>query len=144
MPLRISVSVDVVHRFVAVPKKAGKLTRILAAITKLQGQAKDMTEASDRLTREVGETIAGFAAVAERFQSQTTSMQAEIDALKAALANGDTEAANAAADALDALQTEMAATATTPTGNGGGTVEDPGAGEDTNSGGSGDGGTIGE
>ncbi len=73
-----------------------------------------MTEASENLAREVAETREAVTALTGRYQSKIDAMQVEIDALKEALANGDTEAATAAAQALDDLQTEMAALGQTP------------------------------
>lgn len=75
---------------------------------------KKMTDADERLAQEVGETRTAFVALVARFQAKTEAMQTQIDTLKAALAAGDTTAANAAADALDALQTDMAAVAADP------------------------------
>ena len=73
-----------------------------------------MTEASENLAREVQETREAVTALTGRYQTKIDAMQVEIDTLKDALANGDTDAANAAVAALDALQTEMAELGQTP------------------------------
>jgi len=73
-----------------------------------------MTQASENLAREVAETREAVTALTGRYQTKIDAMQVEIDALKEALANGDTEAAEAAAQALDDLQTEMSALGQTP------------------------------
>lgn len=77
-------------------------------------ELKAMTEASDRLAREVGETRDAVTALTGRYQTKIDAMQVEIDNLKAALENGDTAAAVAAADALDQLQTDMTQLGNTP------------------------------
>lgn len=61
-----------------------------------------MTEATDRLTREVAETK-------EAIMAKLADMQAQIDILKAN--PGDESAVIAAADALDQIQTDLAAAA---------------------------------
>lgn len=87
---------------------------VLTALDKLIGKVDKMSAASEKLAREVAETRDAVNALTGRYQSKIDAMQVEIDALKAALADGDTAAANAAADNLDALQTEMAALGNAP------------------------------
>jgi len=87
---------------------------VLMALAKLTKRIDVMTEASGNLAREVAETRAAVTALTGRYQAKIDQMQVHIDELTAALANGDTEAATAAAADLDALQTEMAALGAAP------------------------------
>lgn len=89
--------------------------RIGAAImAELFGLKGAITTMSERLSREVQETRDAVNALTGRYQSKIDEMQTHIDALNAALEAGDTPAAQAAADALDQLQTDMAALAAPP------------------------------
>lgn len=81
---------------------------LAAAVLFLIWKVTKMSEASDNLSREVAETREAVNALTGRYQTKINDMQVEIDSLNAALEAGDTTAAQAAADALDALQTEMA------------------------------------
>lgn len=83
----------------------------VVALILIERRLKTMDDATNRLTTEVQETKDAFEALKGRVAAQAAAMQEQIDALKAAAANGDQDAINAAADALDALQTEIAATA---------------------------------
>lgn len=84
------------------------LFQAFAILREIQKDIRKMTEASDRLAQEVAETRQAVTDLTGRYQTKIDAMQVEIDKLKAALEEDDTEAALAAADALDALQTEMA------------------------------------
>lgn len=104
--MKLEVEVNVYHHFpdCTVPGRTGRL--ILA---KLNSMDEHMTETGDRLSREIGETRQAVTDLTGRYQGKIDTMQTHIDTLQTALDNGDTKAAQSAADALDALQTEMAA-----------------------------------
>lgn len=77
---------------------------VLKAILKLQQKVQEMDE---RLSREIQETRDAVTALQGRYQAKIDQMQTHIDELQSALADGNTAAANEAADALDALQTDL-------------------------------------
>jgi hypothetical protein len=108
---------------------------VAGAILELKEEIRTMGEASERLAQEVAETKQAVIDLEARYQAKIDAQATEIQNLKDALANGDTAAATAAADALDALQQEMAGMA--QFGGGSDTTTAPAGGDDTLSGGAG-------
>lgn len=104
-------------------------SRIEEVIRRLHMLQQGQNNMSERLSREIQETRDAVTALTGRYQTKIDEMQTQIDALKAALAEEDVEAANAAADALDALQTELNAINQAPVG--GDTTVPPEGGNDT-------------
>lgn len=160
VPLRIGLQIDlpthfiIEHRHTLSDELRSALARIAneladshnslaeligLAAEQTQKEIRTMSDTSDRLAREVGETRDAVTALTGRYQAKIDAMQVQIDELKAALANGDTQAATAAADALDALQTEMAALGQAPADTGNPSTGSPadsgsGSGGDTGAG----------
>jgi hypothetical protein len=127
----LNLRIDVYHHF---PSSPGGHQEVLAAVHQLHEDVKKMNDATDRLTREVAETRQAVTDLTGRYQSKIDELQTHVDALQAAIDAEDPAAIQAAADNLDALQTEMAALAAPPTPPVGGDTQ---TGNDTGSAGGG-------
>jgi Ca2+-binding RTX toxin-like protein len=106
---------------------------ILDGIAIIHRDLTTMTDATDRLSREVAETRQAVTDLTGRYQAKIDQLQTHVDELQVAIDAEDPDAIQAAADALDALQTEMAALGA-DTASGTETVTDTtggGAGDDT-------------
>lgn len=84
---------------------------VMRLLLRIEGHLVAMTEATDNLAREVSETRDAVNALTGRYQAKIDTLQTKINELQAAIDAEDPAAIQAAATALDELQTEMAALA---------------------------------